>query len=162
MVWLVMSAGFLFEKATDRAIAFRSRPLAPSRSEVLPDEALPAFSKLAEDVHGNTSTVFLEIIQEENQVKVQTFKLVRWIPPEHGLILNVDGSSKGNLRVCGGGGCIRDSKGNLMVAFAHYYGFGSSLVAEVRSLCDGIQLASEHGFCSVFDLVRFCNSGYFN
>ncbi|MQM18795.1 hypothetical protein Taro_051790 [Colocasia esculenta] len=29
-------------------------------------------------------------------IKARTYKLVRWIPPDHGLVLNVDGASKGN------------------------------------------------------------------
>ncbi|MQL89313.1 hypothetical protein Taro_021887 [Colocasia esculenta] len=77
-------------------------------------------------------------------IKNKTFKLVRWIPPESGLVLNVDGASKGNPGHCGGGGCIRDSSGSLILAFSHYYGFGGSLVAEVRALCDGIRLATEY------------------
>ncbi|MQM12672.1 hypothetical protein Taro_045592 [Colocasia esculenta] len=77
-------------------------------------------------------------------IKNKSFKLVRWIPPESGLVLNVDGASKGNPGHCGGGGCIRDSSGSLILAFSHYYGFGGSLVAEVRALCDGIRLATEY------------------
>ncbi|MQL89888.1 hypothetical protein Taro_022470 [Colocasia esculenta] len=69
-------------------------------------------------------------------IKARSFKFVKWIPPDTGLVLNVDGASKGkgNPGICGGGGCIRDSLGNLLLAFAHYYGFGGSLVAEIRSL----------------------------
>ncbi|MQL87437.1 hypothetical protein Taro_019969 [Colocasia esculenta] len=77
-------------------------------------------------------------------IKNKSFKLVRWIPPESGLVLNVDGASKGNPGHCGSGGCIRDSSGSLILAFSHYYGFGGSLVAEVRALCDGIRLATEY------------------
>ncbi|MQM21642.1 hypothetical protein Taro_054686 [Colocasia esculenta] len=79
------------------------------------------------------------------KIKPTSFKLIKWIPPITGLVLNVDGVSKGNPGLCGGGGCIRDSTGNLLLAFAHFYGYGSSLVAEVRSLCDGIRLAMDHG-----------------
>ncbi|MQM15042.1 hypothetical protein Taro_047980 [Colocasia esculenta] len=80
------------------------------------------------------------------KVRDISFKLIRWIPPIRGMVLNVDGASKGNPGSCGGGGCIRDSKGNLLLAFAHSYGYGSSLVAETRALCDGIRLAIEYGF----------------
>ncbi|MQM14195.1 hypothetical protein Taro_047125 [Colocasia esculenta] len=73
------------------------------------------------------------------------FKLVRWIPPESGLVLNVDGANKGNPGFWGGGRCIRDRSGLLLLAFAHFYGSGGSLVTEVRALCDGIQLATEYG-----------------
>ncbi|MQL99615.1 hypothetical protein Taro_032342 [Colocasia esculenta] len=80
------------------------------------------------------------------KIKEKSFKLVRWILPDTGLVLNVDGASKGNPGISGGGGCIRDSSGNFLFAFAHYYGFGSSLVAEVRALCDGLRMAAEYGF----------------
>lgn len=72
-------------------------------------------------------------------------KLVRWIPPDQGLVLNVDGASKGNPGPCGGGGCIRDSRGKLVLAFSFFYGVGSCLVAETWAMCDGIRLANEHG-----------------
>ncbi|MQL99123.1 hypothetical protein Taro_031842 [Colocasia esculenta] len=68
-------------------------------------------------------------------------KLVRWIPPVVDFCLNVDGASKGNPGLCGGGGCIRDKHGNVLLAFSNYYGAGNSLIAEARALCDGLQLA---------------------
>ncbi|MQM03074.1 hypothetical protein Taro_035851 [Colocasia esculenta] len=80
------------------------------------------------------------------RIKDASFKLITWILPIKGLVLNVDGTSKGNPGISGGGRCIRDSKGVLLLAFAHFYGFGTSLVAEVRSLCDGIRLATDRGF----------------
>ncbi|MQL77989.1 hypothetical protein Taro_010399 [Colocasia esculenta] len=73
------------------------------------------------------------------------FKLIRWIPPDSGLVLNVDGASKGNPGLCGGGGCIRDSAGKMLLGFAHSYGSGGSFLAEARALCDGIRLATEFG-----------------
>ncbi|MQL68626.1 hypothetical protein Taro_000903 [Colocasia esculenta] len=79
-------------------------------------------------------------------IKHVSFKLIRWIPPSKGLVLNVDGASKGNPGTCGGGGCVRDCNGNLLFAFAHFCGFGSSLIAETRSLCDGLRLALDHSF----------------
>ncbi|MQL74487.1 hypothetical protein Taro_006857 [Colocasia esculenta] len=94
-------------------------------------------------------------------IKHVSFKLIRWIPPSKGLVLNVDGASKGNPGTCGGGGCVRDCNGNLLFAFANFYGFGSSLVAESRSLCDGLRLALEHGFHLAeirFDSLTLVNS----
>ncbi|MQM04094.1 hypothetical protein Taro_036890 [Colocasia esculenta] len=38
------------------------------------------------------------------------------------------GASKRNPGTYGGGGCVKDSKGNLVLAFAHYYGFGGRLL----------------------------------
>ncbi|MQL97510.1 hypothetical protein Taro_030204 [Colocasia esculenta] len=72
-------------------------------------------------------------------------KFVRWIPPIYGLMLNVDGASKGNPEPCGGGGIFRDSHGNVSLAFSHYYGVGSGIVAEVRAMHDGVLLAVEKG-----------------
>ncbi|MQL69869.1 hypothetical protein Taro_002163 [Colocasia esculenta] len=70
-------------------------------------------------------------------------KLIRWIPPIVDYCLNVDGTSKGNPGDCGGGGCIQDSKGSVLVAFAHFYGPGNSMTAKVRALCDGLRLAEK-------------------
>ncbi|MQL70480.1 hypothetical protein Taro_002797 [Colocasia esculenta] len=78
-------------------------------------------------------------------VKSIKIKLVRWIPPVNGLCLNVDGASKGNPGLSGGGGCIRDSNGNICLAFPFHYSFGNSLQAEVRALHDGLMLANEFG-----------------
>ncbi|MQM00891.1 hypothetical protein Taro_033632 [Colocasia esculenta] len=65
------------------------------------------------------------------------FKLIRWIPPIFDLCLNVDGACKGNPGECGGG----DRQGNVHVAFAHFYGVGNSMIAELRALCDDLRLA---------------------
>ncbi|MQM08287.1 hypothetical protein Taro_041142 [Colocasia esculenta] len=78
-------------------------------------------------------------------VKMKMPKLVRWTPPRFGFSLNVDGASKGNPGPCGGGGCIRDYKGNIYLGFAFFYGQGNSLVAEVLALCDGLRLAEHYG-----------------
>ncbi|MQM04161.1 hypothetical protein Taro_036955 [Colocasia esculenta] len=80
------------------------------------------------------------------QFPVKVVKLVRWNPPLHGLLLNVDGASKGNPGPCGGGGIIRDSTATMRLAFSHFYGVGSSLLAEVRAMCDGVQMALGKGF----------------
>ncbi|MQL78237.1 hypothetical protein Taro_010679 [Colocasia esculenta] len=68
-------------------------------------------------------------------------KLVRWIPPLVDFCLNVDGASKGNPGLCGGGGCIRDKHGTILLAFANFYGIGSSIIAETRALCNGLRMA---------------------
>ncbi|MQM21468.1 hypothetical protein Taro_054509, partial [Colocasia esculenta] len=80
------------------------------------------------------------------QFLVKVVKLVRWNPPLHGLLLNVNGASKGSPGPCGGGGIIRDSTASMRLAFSHFYGAGSSLFAEFRAMCDGVQLALEKGF----------------
>ncbi|MQL94380.1 hypothetical protein Taro_027034 [Colocasia esculenta] len=68
-------------------------------------------------------------------------KLVRWIPPLVDFCLNVDGVSKGNPGFCGSGGCIRDKRGTILLAFANFYGVGNNIIAETRALCDGLRLA---------------------
>ncbi|MQM02232.1 hypothetical protein Taro_034997 [Colocasia esculenta] len=92
-------------------------------------------------------TIELDISEETvAQPPVKTFKMVRWIPPLHGLLLNVDGASKGNSGPCGGGGIVRNTVGTMVLAFSHFYDVGTSLLAEVRAMCDGVQLALEKGF----------------
>ncbi|MQM19096.1 hypothetical protein Taro_052096 [Colocasia esculenta] len=76
---------------------------------------------------------------------VKMVRMVRWIPPLHGPILNVDGASKGNPGPCGGGGIDRTSNGTVLFAFAHFYGVGTSLLAECHAMCDGVQMALEKG-----------------
>ncbi|MQM12637.1 hypothetical protein Taro_045558 [Colocasia esculenta] len=78
-------------------------------------------------------------------VKLKVPKLVRWIPPQHGFSLNVDGACKGNPGPCGGGGCVRDSNGDSHLSFVFFYGQGNSMIAEVRVLCDGLRLAEHYG-----------------
>ncbi|MQL89268.1 hypothetical protein Taro_021848 [Colocasia esculenta] len=78
-------------------------------------------------------------------VKLKVPKLVRWMPPQYGFSLNVDGTCKGNPGPCGGGGCIRDSNGDIYLGFALFYGQGNSMIAEVRTLCDGLRLAEHRG-----------------
>ncbi|MQL86663.1 hypothetical protein Taro_019195 [Colocasia esculenta] len=73
-------------------------------------------------------------------------KLIRWIPPILHYCLSVDGASKGNPGDCGGGGCIRDRNGTVLVAFAHFYGHGNNMIAEIRALADGLRLADYLGF----------------
>ncbi|MQL70341.1 hypothetical protein Taro_002661 [Colocasia esculenta] len=72
--------------------------------------------------------------------------LVKWVPPSSDYSLNVDGASKGNPGINGGGGCVRDSRGNLLCAFAFSYGIGSSIVAESRAIHDGLRLSLERHY----------------
>ncbi|MQM17915.1 hypothetical protein Taro_050897 [Colocasia esculenta] len=73
-------------------------------------------------------------------------KLVRWIPPICDFGLNVDGACKDNPGECGGGECLRDSQGNVHMAFSHFYGVGTNMIAELRALCDGLRLATSLGY----------------
>ncbi|MQM19758.1 hypothetical protein Taro_052770 [Colocasia esculenta] len=65
---------------------------------------------------------------------LKSFKFIRWIPPIESYSLNVDGASQDNPGVCGGGGCIRDKLGAVVVTFAYHYGYGNSLIAESRAV----------------------------
>ncbi|MQM09338.1 hypothetical protein Taro_042206 [Colocasia esculenta] len=78
-------------------------------------------------------------------VKLKVSKLVRWNTPQYGFSLNVDGACKGNPGPCGGGGCIRNSNGDIHLGFAFYYGQGNNMLAEVRALSDGLRLAEHRG-----------------
>lgn len=121
----------------------------------------PSIPSIIRSIHGNISMALDNMSFKQRPTASQlalvssfgwTFKvspivirLVRWIPPINGLLLNVDGASRGNPGHCGGGGCIRDNRGHLIMAFSHYYGCGTSIVAETRAMCDGIRLALHHG-----------------
>ncbi|MQL74981.1 hypothetical protein Taro_007355 [Colocasia esculenta] len=83
----------------------------------------------------------MSLKERGSRIMTKRMKLVRWIPPLVDFCLNVDGASKGNPGLCGGGGCIRDKHGTILLAFANFYGVGSSIIAETRALCDGLRLA---------------------
>lgn len=66
--------------------------------------------------------------------------LVRWIAPPFGKAkLNVDGASKGNLRVAGCGGVLRCHCA-FIFAFSRCLGFGTSVYAELSALKYGLML----------------------
>ncbi|XP_043725893.1 uncharacterized protein LOC122672496 [Telopea speciosissima] len=83
------------------------------------------------------------------------------VSPFNMLKLNVDGASRGNPGVSGGGGIIRDCEGSLIAAFSNFCGICSNSVAEMRALLDGLQLYASlglHGFFVSPDtasIVRF-------
>ncbi|MQM09808.1 hypothetical protein Taro_042686 [Colocasia esculenta] len=87
----------------------------------------------------------LEMFGIKPTVKLKVPKLVKWIPPQHGLSLNVDGACKGNPGPYGGGGCVRDLNGDSHLSFAFFYGQGNSMIAEVHALCDGLRLVEHYG-----------------
>ena len=70
----------------------------------------------------------------------QRVLLVKWKKPISGMVLNCDGAYKRSTGVAGGGGAVRDASGNLYVAYSHFYVASSSIVAELRSLLDGLRL----------------------
>ncbi|MQM11611.1 hypothetical protein Taro_044519 [Colocasia esculenta] len=89
---------------------------------------------------------YLGVPIKSGRLKVNDFKppkIVRWNPPFSNYNINVDGACKGNLGICGGGGCFRNTRGDFVCGFAFLYGSGSSLLAETRALHDGLRLALE-------------------
>ncbi|MQM10730.1 hypothetical protein Taro_043626 [Colocasia esculenta] len=78
-------------------------------------------------------------------------KVVKWFtPPKGRLKLNVDGAFKATTNEAGGGGILRDYKGNMCYAFAKpYYHLKSSLVAEAFALRDGLLMCCNKGVTEV-------------
>ena len=71
---------------------------------------------------------------------------VHWCRPMAGCFkLNVDGASRGNPGHSGGGGIIRNHRGEMIKAFSNYYGVCTNMVAEFRALEEGLFLAIELG-----------------
>ena len=61
----------------------------------------------------------------------------------------MDGCSKGNPGVSGGGGILRDSSRLPLFAFSAYFGELSSLCAAALALAMGIRLCVQKGFTNV-------------
>ncbi|MQL90032.1 hypothetical protein Taro_022613 [Colocasia esculenta] len=78
-------------------------------------------------------------------------KVVRWLtPPPRRLKLNVDGAFNMMLDESGGGGILRDHKGNMCCAFAKpYHGLKSSLAAEALALRDELSICCSKGVYEV-------------
>ena len=78
-------------------------------------------------------------------------RLIRWInPPKGRLKLNVDGAFKRSNNAAGGGGILRDTKGDIIFAFAaSSYLVHSSLEAEGLALRDGLSICCEMGISTV-------------
>ncbi|KAG2685816.1 hypothetical protein I3760_10G143300 [Carya illinoinensis] len=69
------------------------------------------------------------------QIINRNIRVVKWLKPKSGWVkLNVDGSCRGNLGTCGGGGVIRDHQGKVKAAFSKIFGFGTNNVADLRAL----------------------------
>ncbi|KAL6545491.1 hypothetical protein OROGR_009365 [Orobanche gracilis] len=73
-----------------------------------------------------------------------------WVPPKPGFIkLNVDGSFRDWAKCIGGGGVLRDEKGNCLMGFKSMEVGGNSFLAEVLALKEGLLLAWSNGFLDV-------------
>lgn len=78
---------------------------------------------------------------------VSNVKWIKWESPYDNMLkLNVDGASKGNSGLSGGGMVVRDCKGQLVTAAAAaFYGVGSNMMAECLALLDGLTLIRQNG-----------------
>nr|XP_027093583.1 uncharacterized protein LOC113713984 [Coffea arabica] len=81
---------------------------------------------------------------------VHRVQLVKWQATGRGILsLNTDGCSKGNPGMSGGGGILRDSNGQVLVAFSVYLGVNTSLRAEALALLMGFRVCFQQGFVQV-------------
>ena len=79
-----------------------------------------------------------------------TQKLIRWERPAAGwLKLNTDGSASETLGVAGGGGVVRDERGNWVIGSARNTGRASSFTAELWALRDGLSICFARNFLMV-------------
>ncbi|KAG2713072.1 hypothetical protein I3843_04G149000 [Carya illinoinensis] len=84
------------------------------------------------------------------EVVPRILKLVAWSMPSDGWVkLNVDGSCRGNLGSCGGGGVIRDEGGRFLATFSSKYGIGTNNEAELKALIGGLTLCKELGLVNL-------------
>ena len=66
---------------------------------------------------------------------------VKWLnPPSNWFKLNSDGSARGNPGLAGGGGLIRNEKGEWVKGYARAIGITTSVAAKLWALRDGICL----------------------
>lgn len=61
----------------------------------------------------------------------------------------MDQSSFGNLGSCGGGGVIRDDKGNFVAGFSASYGMGTNTRGELQAVQYGLLLCMQGRLFSV-------------
>ncbi|XP_042944711.1 uncharacterized protein LOC122278598 [Carya illinoinensis] len=77
-------------------------------------------------------------------ISSKPIKLITWSPLDRGRIkLNVDDGSCGNLGAAGGGGILRDYKGDVIGGFVHTYGHATNTIAECRAVYDGLWLCRQ-------------------
>ncbi|XP_071923161.1 uncharacterized protein [Coffea arabica] len=83
----------------------------------------------------------------EQRPDVVKFRLVHWQAPRLSMFkLNIDGCSKGNPGLSGGGGILRDGSGKFIFAFAGCFDVATSLQAEAKALALGLSLCVQRNF----------------
>ncbi|MQL78500.1 hypothetical protein Taro_010928 [Colocasia esculenta] len=92
-------------------------------------------------------TALCQIKNGNQNLKINIPTIVKWLtPPKGRLKLNVDGDFKMTSGEAGGGGILRDHKGNMCCTFAKtYHGLNSSLAAEALALRDGLSICCSRG-----------------
>nr|POF24256.1 putative ribonuclease h protein [Quercus suber] len=81
------------------------------------------------------------IVLNGNSSTPRTTIQVRWLrPPISWFKLNSDRSSLGNLGIAGGGGLIRNDRGNWIKGYARSIGITAGVAVELWALRDGIKL----------------------
>lgn len=87
----------------------------------------------------------------EKLTNVIQSEAVRWEKPEVGWFkLNIDGFGKRNPGSADGRGIIRDHRGEMIKAFAKFYGQCTNNVAEAYAILKGIKICSR---LSLFNVV---------
>ncbi|XP_060171020.1 uncharacterized protein LOC132602004 [Lycium barbarum] len=96
----------------------------------------------------NLKPIWLELWDQVETIKQAIdIKVVRWAKPNHlTMKLNTDGCCKGNPGEAAGGGILRGSNGQLVMAFHSYFGTTSNNVAECLAILKGLQWCNDHGF----------------
>ncbi|XP_069150536.1 uncharacterized protein [Solanum lycopersicum] len=76
--------------------------------------------------------------------------MVSWNKPQEGIYkLNTDGSALPNSGKIGGGGILRDHKGNLHYAFSIPFGLGTNNIAEIEAARYGLHWCEQHGYRNI-------------
>ncbi|XP_027169553.1 uncharacterized protein LOC113769290 [Coffea eugenioides] len=70
---------------------------------------------------------------------------ITWSAPRAGYKLNSDGCAKGNPRVSGGGGVVRDGEGRFIIGYSCFFGLLTSLHAELKAILFGVRLCVARG-----------------
>ncbi|KAF7843890.1 putative ribonuclease H protein [Senna tora] len=111
------------------------------------NNAMDIFFTIIQRVH-NYNSDFEALLDSSQQKPVQVSRVVRWIPPDEGLVkVNVDGAvSRVGEQSAACGGIICDDSGCYIVGFTRRLGSCSSNQAELWSVYMGLYTAWLYGF----------------
>ncbi|KAJ8760729.1 hypothetical protein K2173_017824 [Erythroxylum novogranatense] len=85
------------------------------------------------------NTIFAEV---EDMCRIWQLE----IATGHWVKLNTDGTSRGNPGIAGYGGLLRDHVGCWLLGFSGNLGVSDTLVAELKTIRQGLHIAWSHGF----------------